>query len=140
MSLRHALIPEPEEPGIFPNKILPSRAKNDKFYGRRDELDRIAKYLHPKGDQSFRTYTIYGRRGVGKTEIALQFAHTNPCGFDAIFWIQCETSVAICQSFTKVAVSLNLPGADSGGHHQENLGMVHDWLKKTSKSRILILY
>jgi hypothetical protein len=132
MSLRHALIPEPEEPGTFPNRILPAR-ENPRFYGRRDELDRIAKYLSPKDDQSFRTYTIYGRRGVGKTEIALQFAHKNPCGFDALFWIQCETSVAIRNSFTRVAVALNLPGADSDGHHEENLLKVHDWLKRTSK-------
>jgi hypothetical protein len=139
MSLRHALIPEPDEPGSFPNRILPSREENPRFYGRTEELDRITKYLSPKDDQSFRTYTIYGRRGVGKTEIALQFAHTNPCGFDALFWIQCETSVAIRQSFTKVAVSLNLPGADSDGHHEENLLKVHDWLKRTSEFSYLSL-
>lgn len=133
MSLRHALIPEPEEHGTFPNRILPSREENPNFYGRTDELDRIEKYLQPTGDGSFRSYTIYGRRGVGKTEIALQFAHTNPCNFDAIFWIQCETSVAIRQSFTQIAVNLNLLGADSEGHHEENLLKVHDWLKRTSE-------
>jgi hypothetical protein len=133
MSLRHALVPEPDEHGTFPNRILPSREENPRFYGRKDELDRITDYLSPKDDQSFRSYTIFGRRGVGKTEIALQFAHTNPCNFDAIFWIQCETSVAIRQSFTKVAVSLNLPGVDSDGHHEENLIKVQDWLKRTSE-------
>ena len=133
MSLRHALIPEAEEHGTFPNLLLPTRVKNENFYGRKDELQMIANYLKPKGDQSFRTFSIYGRRGVGKTEIALQFALTNPCAFDAIFWIQCETSVAIRQSFTKVAVALNLPGADSDGHHEENLLKVHDWLKRTSE-------
>jgi KaiC/GvpD/RAD55 family RecA-like ATPase len=132
MSLRHALIPENEEPGTFPNRILPFK-QNKKFYGRKDELDRILTFLRPKDDQSLRTYTIYGRRGVGKTEIALEFAYTNPAGFDALFWIQCETSVAIRQSFTDVAVSLNLPGADRDGHHEENLLAVQDWLKKTSR-------
>jgi hypothetical protein len=47
-----------------------------------------------KDCELFRTYTIYGRRGVGKTDIAAQFAYQNSCDFDAIFWIQCETSVA----------------------------------------------
>lgn len=137
MSLRHALLPEPEEPGTFPNRILPFQ-ENPRFYGRKDELDKITKYLSPKDDQSLRTYTIYGRRGVGKTEIALQFAHSNPCGFDALFWIQCETSVAIRQSFTRVAVALNLPGADSDGHHEENLLAVHNWLKRTKKRWLMI--
>lgn len=137
MSLRHAPWPENEEYGAFPNLILPFR-KNPKFYGRKEELDRIQKYLSPKGDQSYRTYTIYGRRGVGKTEIALQFAYTNPAGYDAIFWIQCETSVSIRQSFTDVAVSLNLPGADKNGRHEENLLAVKDWLKKTHRRWLLI--
>jgi hypothetical protein len=58
---------------------------------------------------------IYGRRGVGKTDIALQYAYTNPAGFEAIFWIQCETSITLRQSFTDMAVALNLPGADRNG-------------------------
>lgn len=114
MSLRHALIPESEETAAFPIKRLPFDP-NPHFYGRQEELERITKYLAPKGDQSFRTYTIYGRRGVGKTDIALQFAHTNSVGYDAIFWIQCETSVAIRQSFTTVAIALNLPRANRDG-------------------------
>jgi hypothetical protein len=130
MILRHSSVAEPDEPGTFPNKLLPFQ-QNTNFYGRRDELDRIYKYLSPKGDGTYRTYTIYGRRGVGKTEIALQFAY-NTAGFDAVYWIQCETSVAIRQSFTNIAVSLELPGADRDGHHEENLLAVKEWLKKTS--------
>jgi hypothetical protein len=136
LSSRHALLPDTEEPGVFPNRILPFQ-RNRRFYGRKEELDKILKYLrqNPNSDEapSFRTYTIYGRRGVGKTEIALQFAHTNPGNYDAIFWIQCETSVAIRQSFTNVALSLNLPGAAKDGHHEENLLAVRKWLKLTSK-------
>ena len=100
------------------------------------ELEKIEKYLSPKDDQSLRTYTIYGRRGVGKTEIALQFAYMNQSSFDAIFWIQCETSVSIRQSFTNVAVALNLPGADRDGHHEENQLAVKTWLKKTCWSSL----
>jgi hypothetical protein len=135
ISLRYALIPESEEPGVFPNIILPFR-QNPRFYGREVELEKIEKYLSPKDDQSLRTYTIYGRRGVGKTEIALQFAYMNQPGFDAIFWIQCETSVAIRQSFTNVAVALNLPAADRDGHHEENQLAVQNWLKKTCWSSL----
>ena len=55
------------------------------------------------------------RRGVGKTDIALEYAYTNPSGIEAIFWIQCETSITLRQSFTDMAVQLNLPGADRNG-------------------------
>ena len=85
-------------------------------------MKKIIDHLSPKeGVAELRTYTIYGRRGVGKTEIALQYAYENPSGFDAIFWIQCETSVSIRQSFTDVAVALNLPGADRNGISQNSL-------------------
>ena len=121
-----------DEPGTFPNLILPFQEYSG-FYGREKELKTITQHLSPKDGEPLRTYTIHGRRGVGKSEIALKFAHSNPCGFDAIFWIQCETSVAIRQSFTRVAVALNLPGADIYGPHEENLLKVHEWLKRTSE-------
>jgi hypothetical protein len=130
MSLRHALIPESDEPGSFPIRTLPFEP-NSKFYGREEELNKMNEFLKPTGNQSLRTYTIFGRRGVGKTEIALQFANANESNFDAIFWIQCETAVVIRQSFTNVAIALNLPGAERDGRHEENLLLVQSWLKKT---------
>ena len=115
LSLRHAAVPEAEEHANFPCTLIPFQ-QNEKFYGREAEMKKIVNHLSPKeGTSDLRTYTIYGRRGVGKTEIALQYAYENPSGFDAIFWIQCETSVSIRQSFTDVAVALNLPGADRNG-------------------------
>lgn len=120
MIIRHAPAAEPLETGAFPNILLPRQA-NTKFYGRQDELEKIDRYLNWKrSDTGLRTYTIYGRRGVGKTEIAAQYAHTNPAGFDAVFWIQCETSIALRQSFTDVAISLGLPGADKHGQWQSS--------------------
>lgn len=130
MSLRHALNPESEEPGTFPIRILPF-SQNPRFYGREDELRKINEFLKPTSVNSLRTYTIFGRRGVGKTEIASQFAYANEAGFDAIFWIQCETSVVIRQSFTNVAIALNLPGAERDSRHEENLLAVQSWLKRT---------
>ena len=96
------------------------------------------KHLSPKDDGSLRTYTIYGKRGIGKTEIALQFAHKNPSGYDALFWIACETSVAIRESFTLIAKALKLPGAEGNLPHEENLLKVHSWLKRTKKKWLLI--
>jgi hypothetical protein len=114
LSIRHAPIPEPEEHATFPIMMI-LRGQNENFYGRQEELDRINQHLDYRGNNQLRTYTIYGRRGVGKTDLALQYAYTNPPGFEAIFWIQCETSVSLRQSFTDMAVTLQLPGADRNG-------------------------
>jgi hypothetical protein len=116
LSQRHAIVSAPEEPGTFPLSMLP-RELNLRFFGRREELEKINKHLGCAADSntSLRTYTLYNRRGVGKTEIALQYAYSNPSKFDAIFWIQCQTSVSLRQSFTSMAVKLNLPGANQHG-------------------------
>jgi hypothetical protein len=42
--------------------------------------------------------------------------------------------VAIRQSFTDIAVALELPGAQKDGHHEENLMAVKEWLKRTSSN------
>ena len=84
LTLRHALLPEDEEKGAFPVQWLPFQ-QNPKFYGRHVELEKILECLKPTGQSTFRTYTIYGRRGVGKTQIALQFGYTHIPTYDAIF-------------------------------------------------------
>lgn len=117
LNLRHGPTQNPEEHVTFPIAMIP-RNKNDNFFGRADELKNINDFLGHRAT-NLRTYTIYGRRGVGKTDIALEYAHTNPSGFDAIFWVNCETSVALRQSFTDIAVTLNIPGADRNGQRQD---------------------
>lgn len=138
MALRHAAIPEPEEHATFPLQMLQGQ-KNDKFYGREEELKKLNDALDWRGSNpALRTYTIYGRRGVGKTQIAVEYAYSNPANFEAIFWIQCETSLSLRQSFTEMAVALQLPGADRHGHHEENLIAVKKWLKLTPRRWLMI--
>jgi hypothetical protein len=108
-------MPEHVEYIAFPFLILPGRW-NGYFYGRHEELTNIDRYLNwTKNPLPLRTYTLYGRRGVGKTEIALEYAHSNPASYDAIFWIECDTAISIRQSFSDAAIALKLPWADRSG-------------------------
>lgn len=65
LSSRHAVLPESEEPGVFPNRILPFE-RNRIFYGRKHELDNMHMALkpfdHDTNFATFRTYTLYRRR------------------------------------------------------------------------------
>jgi AAA+ ATPase superfamily predicted ATPase len=97
-------MPEPEERASFPLTMLP-HTHNPNFYGRKEELAKIDKYLKWEGNVALRTFSIYGRRGVGKTQIALEYAYRNPSRFDAIFWVGCETKLSLRQSFTNIAMS-----------------------------------
>lgn len=137
LSIQHSLMPEPEELASFPLKMLPC-PHNMNFCGRRDELAKIDRYLKWEGNASLRTFSIYGRRGIGKTEIALEYAHKNISRFDAIFWIECESTLSLRQSFDNMAMKLQIPGADNKGHHEENQQNVQKWLKQTKKRWLMI--
>jgi len=104
LAFRHSIVPDPEERANFPLTMLP-HTPNKNFYGRREELAKMDKYLKWEGNASLRTFSIYGRRGVGKTQIALEYASQNPSRFDAIFWIGCESTLSLRQSFTSMAMS-----------------------------------
>ena len=127
--LRHVAMPEPEEPVTFPIRMLPYR-KNPRFYGREAELDKIDRALdwNNPNNPPLRTYTIYGRRGVGKTELALEYSYKNPANFDAVFWIGCETSLLLRQSFTNIAIELRLLGADKHGKRIYIYYVSKEWL------------
>lgn len=110
--------------------------RNQKFYGREQVLQKIGIHLDSKlnpDQQTTRTFTIYGRRGIGKTHIALEYVYRNEKTFDAIFWIQCETAASLRKSFTDMALMLRLPKAVQGGPHEDNLRLCHDWLRKTGQ-------
>jgi predicted AAA+ superfamily ATPase len=116
LSIRHAPVIPSDEHSSFPIKFLP-KEQNENFYGRKQELEKISHHLDSGHNPTLRTYTLYGRRGVGKTDIALQYAHENLARYDAIFWVSCETSLALRQSFSDMAVELEIPGAGRNGQH-----------------------
>jgi hypothetical protein len=139
IALRRELRLEPEEIASFPIRMLPYE-RNEYFFGREDELRAINAKLGKEGINQLEAFTIYGRRGVGKTHLALEYAYRNQGKFDAVFWIKCETSASLRQSIASAAVQLNLPGASQDGlYFAENLVYVHAWLK-TTRARWLLVF
>lgn len=125
------------EKANFPVDNLPV-IKTDSFTGRSKEIDKIHSWLGVSDNKRLRTYLIYGRRGIGKTQIALEYSARYGSFYDAIFWIQCETSASLRQSFADIASVLELDGADKNGHFEENLMKVNKWLMQTTKRWLLI--
>jgi hypothetical protein len=74
----------------FPVQVLP-KTRIETFYGREAQIDEIDAYLGNQQLDRLRTFTIYGRKGIGKTQIALEFAYRHASKFDAIFWVSRET-------------------------------------------------
>ena len=125
------------EKAIFPVDTMPTH-KTKYFTGRSEEIERIHAWLGIPENTRLRTYLIYGRRGIGKTQIALEYYARHKDLYDAVFWIACETAAALRQSFADIATALELDGADKNGHFEENLMKVLKWLTNTPKRWLLI--
>jgi len=97
-------------------------------------LREIESHLLPSVvEGGLRSLAIYGLGGVGKTQIALAYAHEKLSELEAVFWIPAETELALQQAFSEIAVqSLKLPNAHPQAHH-ENTVLVKSWLQMTSK-------
>jgi hypothetical protein len=126
------------EKAVFPVESLPGHFRINFFTGRNKEIENIHDRLRANENNRLQTYLIYGRRGIGKTQIALEYCRRYHKDYDAIFWIQCETSASLRMSFADIAVALELDGADKNGHFEENIMKVLGWLKRTNKKWLLI--
>lgn len=130
-------VENPYDRAAFPVDNLP-KIRTEIFFGREANIERVDKFLGNQTVQQLRTYLIYGQRGVGKTQIALEYARLYRSKFDAVFWIRCETSASLRQSFSEIAVKLELAQQDQLSRFEENQIKVLEWLTKTNKTWLLI--
>jgi hypothetical protein len=93
---------------VFPIQVLP-KTRIETFHGRETQIDEIDAYLGNQHLDRLRTFTIYGRRGIGKTQIALEFAYRHASKFEAVFWV----SRSSCQFLLYLLAGLTLIQKDS---------------------------
>jgi hypothetical protein len=68
---------------------------------------------------------------MGKTQIALQFAHQHTSTYPVILWLNSETEESMKQSFNSAATEwLTLPGAKAN-EDSENRLILLKWLQET---------
>lgn len=122
----------------LPCHIMPI-PRNRGFVGRGDALQAIDKaFFGPLNGTSesddhsndTRTFAICGLGGVGKTQVAAQFAHTRKDRFDAIFWISAENAQKLGDEFNRIALKLGLINEDSVDAQDTvvTLNLVKGWL------------
>ena len=83
---------------------LPS-LRNPFFTGREDILDT----LHRSLSTNQASYILHGLGGIGKTQIAVEYAYRHAQEYTAIFWIGAATPESIASSFLSIATMLGLP-------------------------------
>ena len=109
------------------------RTQNALFHGREDLLARLESLLKPSDKStSPNNVVLYGLGGVGKTQIALQYAWSNITYYDTVLWVSAESSLKLAESYGALAHQLGVPeDLRSSDQLRERL---KNWLFLTSKA------
>lgn len=110
---------------------------DSQFFGRAKELKSIKDALAPDNERNaLRSFAIYGLGGIGKSTLALAYAEQ--CKrediYDAVFWVRSENLADLRDSFTDIALRLELFRASDNADSDSNVILVKNWLGKTGTS------
>ncbi|KAK1755394.1 P-loop containing nucleoside triphosphate hydrolase protein, partial [Echria macrotheca] len=98
--------------------------QNPDFYGRNDVLrDISAAYKRQTSRPA--SVAVWGTPGIGKTQIALEFAHRLwSSGQETILWIASGTTAEVARSFNDAAKGLELEGYSATNTADQNRRLV----------------
>ncbi len=110
---RRAALPAGDHvpPRVWGSPVPP---RNISFTGREGVLDEVRGYLTEPGTGS-RTLVLQGMAGVGKTQIAVEYAYRHMGDYDVIWWISVNVPELVTSSVAALATRLGLPSAKTMG-------------------------
>jgi tetratricopeptide (TPR) repeat protein len=113
---------------------LPPR--NPDFSGRSTLLKELHETLMTAGTMAVvQAAAVHGLGGVGKTQLALEYAHRYATDYDVIWWVPAEQAVAIPGSMARLARRLGVP---EQADQSELLASLWDVLRE--RNRWLLVY
>jgi hypothetical protein len=125
---------DPDSRAVFPIHLLLD-SKTTVFVGRDEILAEMLRYFghDAQARDELAVFTLCGLGGVGKSELAREYANRHKRELDAILWVGAETAASLRLAFTRIAIELRLDGARVDGDPTHNLQLVHHWFRVTGK-------
>lgn len=118
----------------LPCYLLNSHSVNADFCGREDVLERLASELLPSKNvvaalgTALRQFAICGFGGIGKTEIAREFARRHKDHFDAVFWVVADEIAKLDHQYQQISLALGLEDASECRSLVVSREIVKGWL------------
>ncbi|HYP39092.1 MAG TPA: FxSxx-COOH system tetratricopeptide repeat protein [Chloroflexia bacterium] len=120
------------QPGIW---NVPHR-RNPNFTGREELLAELREEL-TSGKHAALTQAIYGLGGVGKTQLATEYAYRHAGEYDVVWWVRSEEAATLAADYAALAGRLGLPEKDAR-EQEVVVEAVRGWLE--GKQRWLLVF
>ncbi|WP_214108191.1 FxSxx-COOH system tetratricopeptide repeat protein [Acrocarpospora catenulata] len=102
----------PRFPGEAP-AVWNVPTRNAVFTGRGILLENLRDQLVAGGSTVVLPQALYGLGGVGKTQVALEYAHRFMADYDLVWWIQAEQPGLVASALGELAAHLNIESPDN---------------------------
>ena len=99
---------QPRFPGALPPIWNVPHNRNPNFTGREEHLASL-KIALGSGKPAALTQAIHGLGGVGKTQLALEYAYHNVAEYDIVWWVRSEEPATLAADYASLADALDLP-------------------------------
>lgn len=110
--------------------------RNPYFRGRDAELEWLHKALVADGSIAITQHALSGLGGIGKTQIAVEYAYRYAHLYTAVLWVRADSHQLLASDFISLTSSLNLKEKMATNPSQA-IGAVKHWLQ-TQSSWLLI--
>ncbi|MBV1849971.1 FxSxx-COOH system tetratricopeptide repeat protein [Catellatospora tritici] len=100
------VVSRPRFPGALP-AVWNVPTRNPNFVGRGDELAELAAGLRSGGLVA--VSALRGMGGVGKTQLAMEYAYQHAAGFDVVWWVRAEQAATVADQLAELGGRLGLP-------------------------------
>jgi tetratricopeptide (TPR) repeat protein len=111
--------------------------RNADFTGRDGLLDRLHNELAGDGRAVVLARALYGLGGVGKTSVALEYAHRFKTDYDLVWWIPAEHPQQISLTLGELAGQLGLRTSDNAA---EAAAAASEHLRRDTADRWLLIF
>ena len=120
--------------------------RNPQFTGRGDILTDIHNHLVINARPGFTaSYVLHGLGGVGKTQIAIEYAYEHKTNFDIICWLPANDWNTLVNSYVQLSgipelISLGIPSLQEGQDHAVAAELAKDWFERTNNATWLLIF